>query len=208
MARCIGSVCKLCRREGEKLFLKGARCESAKCAIVKRNFQPGVHSWSRGRPSDFGVRLREKQKLKRFFGVSERQFRRVFAQASRQAGNTGENLLVLLQRRLDHLVTEMGITGSRRESRQWIAHGHVYVNGKRCDIPSAATTPGDVISVSTRENIRKLAREQREVRKGQTAPSWIQFDEAEMTAKVLDVPKRDHLNFPVDELLVVELMSK
>src|SRR5262245_16574451 len=187
MARCIGSVCKLCRREGEKLFLKGSRCESAKCAIVKRNFQPGVHSWSRGRPSDFGVRLREKQKLKRFFGVSERQFCRVFGQASRQAGNTGETLLVLLQRRLDHIVTEMGINSSRREARQWIAHGHVYVNNRRCDIPSANLGTGDLVTISPREQIRKLAREQRDVRKGSSAPAWMQFDEAEMSAKVVEL---------------------
>jgi len=208
MAREIGSVCKLCRREGEKLYLKGARCESAKCAIVKRNYQPGQHSWSRGRPSDFGVRLREKQKLKRFFGVTERSFRLIFERAARLPGNTGEHMLILLQQRLDHVVLLCGVTLSRRHSRQLIQHGHVFVNGRRCTIPSACVRRGDTITFAKREKIQKVLKEAHESRKGETVPGWLQFEEGSMTAKIAELPKREHLEFPVDEQLVVELMSR
>jgi small subunit ribosomal protein S4 len=208
MAREIGSVCKLCRREGEKLYLKGARCESAKCAIVKRNYQPGQHSWSRGRPSDFGVRLREKQKLKRFFGVTERSFRLIFERAARLPGNTGERMLILLQQRLDNAVQLLGVALSRRHARQLIQHGHVLVNGRRCDIPSALVRRGDTITFSKREKIVKHLKECHEARKGDPVPPWIQFDEATLTARIAELPKREHLEFPVDEQLVVELMSR
>jgi small subunit ribosomal protein S4 len=208
MAREIGSVCKLCRREGEKLYLKGARCESAKCAIVKRNYQPGQHSWSRGRPSDYGVRLREKQKLKRFFGVTERSFRLIFERAARLPGNTGEHMLILLQQRLDHVVQLCGVTMSRRHARQLIQHGHVFVNGRRCTIPSAVVRRGDTVTFAGREKIQKLLKECHEARKGEAVPSWLQFDEGSLTAKVAELPKRENLEFPVDEQLVVELMSR
>jgi small subunit ribosomal protein S4 len=208
MARCIGSVCKLCRREGEKLFLKGARCESAKCAIVKRNYQPGQHSWSRGRPSNFGVRLREKQKLKRFFGVTERSFRLIFERAARLPGNTGEHMLILLQQRLDHVIHLCGVTLSRRHSRQLITHGHIFVNGRRCNIASALVRRGDSITFSTREKVRKHLKECQEARRGEAIPSWLQFDENAFMAKVAELPKRENLEFPVDEQLVVELMSR
>lgn len=208
MAREIGSVCKLCRREGEKLYLKGARCESAKCAIVKRNYQPGQHSWSRGRPSNYGVRLREKQKLKRFFGITERTFRLVFARAARLPGNTGEHLLKLLQTRLDHVLQLAGISLSRRHARQLIQHGHVFVNGRRCNIPSAGVRQGDAITFSRREKVMQLLKECSESRKGETVPGWLQFDEPSFSVKVAEMPKREHLEFPVDEQLVVELMSR
>lgn len=208
MARETGSVCKLCRREGEKLYLKGARCESAKCAIVKRNYQPGQHSWSRGRPSNFGVRLREKQKLKRFFGVSETSFRLVFERAARLPGNTGEHLIKLLLQRLDHVVQLAGISLSRRHARQLIQHGHVFVNGRRCNIPSANVRQGDTLSFSKREKVVKHLKESQESRKGESVPSWLQLDEAAMTVHVAELPKREHLEFPVDEQLVVELMSR
>lgn len=208
MAREIGSVCKLCRREGEKLYLKGARCESAKCAIVKRNYQPGQHSWSRGRPSNFGVRLREKQKLKRFFGITERSFRLVFERAARLPGNTGEHLIKLLQARLDHVIQLAGFALSRRHARQLIQHGHVYVNGRRCNIPSAAVRQGDTLSFSKREAIVKHLNECKESRKGESVPGWLQLDEGAMQVKVAEMPKREHLEFPVDEQLVVELMSR
>ncbi len=207
MARQIGSVCKLCRREGEKLYLKGARCDSAKCAIVKRNYQPGVHPWSRGRPSDYGVRLREKQKLKRFFGVSEKVFRRVYTKASRQQGNTGENIILLLQRRLDNVVNSLGTALSRRHARQVISHGHVQVNGRRCNVASAAVKPGDTITFQGSEKVTKLLKESMEARKA-TVPAWLKFDEANLSASVVELPRREHLEFPVDEQLVVELMSK
>lgn len=208
MARQIGSVCKLCRREGQMLYLKGARCYSSKCAILRRNFQPGQHSWSRGRPSEYGVRLREKQKLKRFFGVSERVFRRVFFKARRQSGNTGENILVMLQRRLDNVLVEAGITLSRRNARQLISHGNIQVNGRRCDIPSAMMRAGDTVSVGARDNVRKLVKEEVEARKGEKISPWLQFDEDKLEAKLVESPKREHLSFDVDEQLVVELMSR
>ena len=208
MARETGSVCKLCRREGEKLYLKGARCESAKCAIVKRNYQPGQHSWSRGRPSNFGVRLREKQKLKRFFGISETAFRLIFNRAARLPGNTGEHLIKLLQQRLDHVVQLAGISLSRRHARQLIQHGHVFVNGRRCNIPSANVRQGDTLTFSKREKVVKHLKESQESRKGESVPSWLQLDEASMTVRVAELPKREHLEFPVDEQLVVELMSR
>jgi small subunit ribosomal protein S4 len=208
MARQTGSVCKLCRREGEKLFLKGARCESAKCAIVKRNYQPGQHSWSRGRPSDYGVRLREKQKLKRFFGVTERSFRLVFERASRLPGNTGVHMLTLLQQRLDNAVQQCGVSLSRRHARQLIQHGHIFVNKRRCTIPSALVRRGDEITFSPREKVQKHLKECHEARKGESVPSWLQFDESTFTAKVAELPTREHLEFPVDEQLIVELMSR
>lgn len=208
MARLIGSVCKLCRREGQMLYLKGARCFSSKCAILRRNFQPGQHSWSRGRPSEYGVRLREKQKLKRFFGVSEKAFRRIYYKARRLKGNTGENILNLLQRRLDHVLVEAGVTLSRRKSRQLIVHGNVIVNGRRCDIPSASVRPGDTIALSSKDKIRKQVKEEVEARKGDKIAPWLQFDEENLTAKIVDLPKREHLTFEVDAQLVVELMSR
>jgi small subunit ribosomal protein S4 len=208
MSREIGSVCKLCRREGEKLFLKGARCESAKCAIVKRNYQPGQHSWSRGRPSDYGVRLREKQKLKRFFGVTERSFRLIFERAARLPGNTGEHMLILLQQRIDNVIQLCGVALSRRHARQLIQHGHVFMNGRRCNIPSALVRRGDTITFSKREKVIKHLKECHEARKGDSTPAWLQFDEPSFTARVAELPKREHLEFPIDEQLVVELMSR
>jgi len=190
------------------LYLKGARCYSSKCAILRRNFQPGQHSWSRGRPSEYGVRLREKQKLKRFFGVSETVFGLVYGKASRQEGNTGENILVLLQRRLDHVLVEAGFTLARRNARQMIQHGNVYVNGNRCSIPSALVRMGDTITLTKRENVRKLVKEEVEARRGDKIAPWLQFDEDKIEAKVVELPKREHLTFDVDEQLVVELMSR
>ena len=207
MSRYNGPVCKLCRREGEKLFLKGSRCDSAKCAIVKRNFQPGVHPWSRGRPSDYGVRLREKQKLKRYFGMTEKSFRRVYQKAYSLEGNTGENMLRMLLRRLDNVVNELGLTASRRHARQLLSHGHVYVNGRRCDVASAAVRAGDRISISKKEKVRKMVKEAVESRKA-SIPAWLKLDESTLDAQVVELPRREHLEFPVDEQLVVELMSK
>lgn len=190
------------------LYLKGARCYSSKCAILRRNFQPGQHSWSRGRPSEYGVRLREKQKLKRFFGVSEKAFRRVYDKASHLGGNTGENILNLLQRRLDHVLVELGITLSHRNARQLIAHGNVYVNGHRCTIPSASVKAGDAITLTKKDKVRKLVKDEVEARKGDKLSPWLQFDEENLAAKVVELPKREHLEFEVDEQLVVELMSR
>ena len=190
------------------LYLKGARCYSSKCAILRRNFQPGQHSWSRGRPSEFGVRLREKQKLKRFFGVSEKVFRRTFERASRLGGNTGENILNLLQRRLDHVLVEAGVTLSRRTARQMIQHGNVYVNGHRCDIPSAQVRAGDSVTLTEKDKVRKLVKDEVEARKGDKIAPWLQFDENSLVTKVVELPKREHFTFDIDVQMVVELMSR
>jgi small subunit ribosomal protein S4 len=155
MARTIDPVCKLCRREGIKLYLKGSRCESNKCAIERRNVAPGMHGYRRGKPSEYGIRLREKQKLKRFYGVFERQFRRYFAIASRSPENTGEVLLTLMERRLDNVVHRLGFASNRAGARQLVLHGHITVNGRHCNIPSLLLKEGDVIAVKVRERSRR-----------------------------------------------------
>src|SRR6516164_6331792 len=158
MARTTDPVCRLCRREGVKLFLKGTRCEGPKCAIDRRNFAPGMHGQRRGKLSEYGIRLREKQKLKRFYGLFERQFRRYFALASRSPENTGEQLLIILERRLDNVVHRLGFAPSRNAARQMVAHGHVTVNGQACDIPSVLLKPGDTVKVKTRNRSLTLVK--------------------------------------------------
>src|SRR5207244_10396085 len=158
MARTIDPVCKLCRREGIKLFLKGSRCDSPKCAIDRRNVAPGMHGYRRGKPSEYGIRLREKQKLKRFYGVFERQFRRYFELASRSTENTGEVLLSILERRLDNIVHRLGFAASRAAARQIVGHGHIMLNGKACNIPSLLVKPGDTVSVKSRPRGMQLVK--------------------------------------------------
>src|SRR6516165_2115170 len=158
MARTTDPVCKLCRREGVKLFLKGSRCESPKCAIDRRNTAPGMHGYRRGKPSEYGIRLREKQKLKRFYGVFERQFRRYYELASRSPENTGEQLLSILERRLDNVVHRLGWAPSRAAARQLVAHGHVNVNGHSCDIPSMLLKAGDTVTVKSRPRSLQLVK--------------------------------------------------
>jgi small subunit ribosomal protein S4 len=202
------SVCKLCRREGVKLFLKASRCETSKCAITKRNFPPGQHPWARSRHSEYRTQLREKQRLKRFYGVPDRQFAKYFEWASRMAGNTGENLLVLLERRLDNAVFALGFTTSRRGARQLITHGHVTVNGHRCDIPSAQLGPGDRVGVGQREPLRKAVKDSLEQRSSYPMPAWLERDGAAIEGRVTAVPSRSDVSFDVREQLIVELMSK
>ena len=158
MARTTDPVCKLCRREGIKLFLKGSRCDSPKCAIDRRNVAPGMHGYRRGKPSEYGIRLREKQKLKRFYGLLERQFRRYFEIASRAPENTGEQLLTTMERRLDNVIHRLGFAPSRAAARQLVAHGHVTVNGKACDIPSVLLRAGDTVAVKPRPRPLQLVR--------------------------------------------------
>ncbi len=158
MARHLDSVCKLCRREGIKLYLKGSRCDSPKCAIERRNVPPGMHGYRRGKPSEYGVRLREKQKLKRFYGVFERQFRRYFELASRSPENTGEMLLSIMERRLDNIVYRLGFSTSRAGARQLVSHGHVMVNGKACNIPSMLLKAGDTVTVKSRPRSLQLVK--------------------------------------------------
>jgi small subunit ribosomal protein S4 len=202
------NVCKMCRREGVKLFLKASRCETSKCAIVKRNFPPGAHPWARARHSEYRTQLREKQKLKRFYGVPERQFSNYYQAATRMKGNTGENLLVLLERRLDNVVYALGFAGSRRGGRQLIAHGNVYVNGRRCDIPSALLRAGDRLSLTNREGVRKQAKESLEQRSSYPMPGWLERDSVAIEGRITTTPTRSDVSFDVREQLIVELMSK
>ncbi|MBI4881944.1 MAG: 30S ribosomal protein S4 [Planctomycetes bacterium] len=202
------SVCKMCRREGVKLYRKGVRCETAKCAITRRNYQPGQHSWTRGKPSEYGTGLREKQKCKRYYGVLERQFRRYFFLANRMTGNTGANLLSLLERRLDSAVYQLGLAPSRRAARLLVAHGHVLVNGRRCSAASRLVRVGDRLGVLSREKTRKIVGNALEVRKGHVAPAWLSFDETKVEGAVTALPRREDVTFEVQEQLIVELMSK
>ncbi len=202
------NVCKLCRREGVKLFLKATRCETSKCAITKRNFPPGAHPWARARHSEYRTQLREKQKLKRFYGVPERQFTRYYQTATRMKGNTGENLLVLLEQRLDNVLYGLGFSGSRKGARQLIAHGNVSINGHRCDIPSAQVRVGDRVALTTREKVRKVAAESLEQRSSFPMPGWLERDAAALEGRVTTQPTRSDVAFDVREQLIVELMSK
>jgi small subunit ribosomal protein S4 len=209
MARYIGPVCRLCRREGMKLFLKGERCYTEKCAIEKRNFAPGQHGKSRkSKMLGYGIQLREKQKVKRIYGVLEDQFRRYFEQAERTRGITGETLLQLLERRLDNVAYRVGFATSRAAARQLVRHGHFTVNGRKVDIPSFSVKPGDVIAV--RQISRKSAAilHALEEVKGRGVPEWLQFDAEGMAGKIGSIPNRQQINLPVQEQLIVELYSK
>ena len=207
MARITGKVCKLCRREGMKLFLKGQRCFSEKCGINRRDYPPGVHTRPR-KTTDYYVQLREKQKAKRIYGVLERQFRRYFQTAVRQKGNTGENLLVLLERRLDNVVLNLGLAQSRFDARQMISHGHLRVNDRRMDIPSYLVRPGDTIQVHGKEKLKKKAAEAVDINKGQAVPSWLEAIPADLKGKVTQLPRREDVPHPINEQLIVELCSR
>ena len=209
MARYTGPVCRLCRREGMKLFLKGERCYTEKCAIEKRNFAPGQHGKSRkSKMLGYGIQLREKQKVKRIYGVLEDQFRRYFEQAERTRGITGETLLQLLERRLDNVAYRVGFATSRAAARQLVRHGHFTVNGRKVDIPSFSVKPGDVVAV--RQISRKSAAilHALEEVKGRGVPEWLQFDAEGMAGKIGSIPNRQQINLPVQEQLIVELYSK
>ena len=210
MARYAGPVCRLCRREGMKLFLKGERCYAEKCAIEKRNVPPGQQS-RRRRPNKvmgYGSQLREKQKVKRTYGVLESQFRRYFAAAERQRGITGETLLQLLERRLDNVVYRLGLATSGPQARQLVRHGHVRVNGRRADIPSISLKAGDAVAVRERSAKKASILYAMEEVKGRGIPEWLEFDAESMTGKVASLPTRDQINLPVQEQLIVELYSK
>ncbi len=208
MARYIGPVCRLCRREGEKLFFKGDRCFSNKCAIERREGQPGQHAKMRGRFSEFKVQLREKQKVKRMYGLLERQFRTLFETAERKKGVTGENLLVSLESRFDNMVYRSGFASSRREARELISHGHFMVNGKKLNIASYPVKPGDTISV--REKSRPLTRinESLAAAEGRRVPEWLELDKSNYQVAVRALPTREQITHPMKEQLIVELYSK
>jgi small subunit ribosomal protein S4 len=207
MARITGKVCKLCRREGMKLFLKGQRCFSEKCGVNRRDYPPGVHTRPR-KTTDYSIQLREKQKAKRIYGVLERQFMRYFQTANRQKGNTGENLLVLLERRLDNVVLNLGLAHSRFDARQIVSHGHIRVNGRRMDIPSYLVRAGDTIELHGKEKLKKRASEAIEVNKGQAIPAWLEAFPAELKGKVTQLPRREDVPHPINEQLIVELCSR
>ncbi len=209
MARYTGPVCRLCRREGMKLFLKGTRCFSDKCAIEKRNFAPGQHGQSRkAKIVGYGLQLREKQKAKRIYFALEGQFRAYYEKAAVQTGVTGELLLQQLERRLDNVAYRMGYASSRRQARQIVRHGHVEVNGRKVNIPSYQVSVGDEIKI--RPNSAKLSviESSREFASHQPAPAWLQTSQAEMSGKIVALPRREDIQLPVNEQLIVELYSK
>jgi small subunit ribosomal protein S4 len=208
LARYTNSVCRLCRREGLKLFLKGARCYTDKCAIERRNYPPGEHGQGRPKFSEYALQLREKQKVKRIYGVQERQFRLYFEMAERSRGITGEILLQLLERRLDNMVYRMGFATSRAEGRQLVRHGHVAVNGRKVDIPSALLKVGDVVTV--RERSRKMERVVEALAQAEHrgTPDWLDVDREGYSARVKMLPERSDLTMPINEKLIVELYSK
>ena len=208
MARYTGPVCRLCRREGTKLFLKGERCMTGKCAIDRRNTAPGQHGAANKKVREYGKQLREKQKTKRYYGVLEKQFKNYFNEADRKEGMTGENLLILLERRLDNVVYRMGMAESRKEARQLVLHEHFELNGKKVNVPSILVKAGDVISV--RENFRgsEKCKALVEGLESKIAPKWLAVDKANVSAKVATLPARDDIDFEFDEQLIVELYSK
>jgi small subunit ribosomal protein S4 len=191
-----------------KLFLKGQRCFADKCALARRDYPPGVHAQKRTKVTEYGVRLREKQKLKRIYGVQEKQFKLYFREAVRLTGNTGANLLMLLERRLDNVVLSSGFALSRNHARQLINHGHFLVNGRRVDIASFQVRPGDEVSPSTKENTRKIVAEAVEVNKSQPVPSWIDSSQDTLVSKVTGIPTREDVPHPIQEQLIIELCSK
>lgn len=209
MSRYTGAVCRLCRAEGTKLFLKGDRCYTEKCAINKRNVKPGQHGQSRrSKVSEYGIRLREKQKLRRFYGINETQFRRFFAAAAKMAGQTGHNFLQILERRLDNVAYRFGIGVSRSQARQFVMHGHVLVNGNKVDIPSYLVKAGDVISVHQGSKDKPVIKENVEVAGSRTIPGWLQFDPERQEGRVMALPTREQIEVPVKEQLVVEFYAR
>ena len=211
MARYTGPVCRLCRREGMKLFLKGQRCYGEKCAIEQRNFVPGEQG-RRGRfrrkMMGYGLQLREKQKVKRMYGVLETQFRNYFDKAARQRGITGELLMQLLERRLDNVVYRLGFASSRNQARQLVRHGHVQVDGRKVDIPSCLVTKGVEISIRKKSQENELIRSNIEDMAGRSIPSWLNLDGENFKGKVLELPRHEDISMPIEESLIVELYSK
>ena len=208
MARYTGSVCRLCRREAAKLFLKGERCYTEKCSFDRRPYPPGQHGQGRMRPSNYRDQLREKQKVKRIYGILEKQFRLYFKKADRMKGVTGENLLALLERRLDSTVFRLGFGSSRSEARQLVRHAHFVVNGRKVNIPSYQVRDGDIIEI--KERSRKMARIATALEGAERRPmvSWLEIDKKELKGTVKSAPVRDELTLPINEQLIVELYSK
>ena len=206
MARYTEANCRLCRREGQKLFLKGERCYGGKCALEKRNYAPGQHGQARKKTSDYGLQLREKQKAKRFYGMQEKQFRNLFAKAAKRAGKTGDNLLILLETRLDNCVYRLGFASSRKEARQLVVHGHFTVNGKKACAPAMELKAGDVIAVKEKSQKSPKFKEIKEM--SITVPAWMSVDVDKLEGKVVAMTTREEIDTPVAEHLIVELYSK
>jgi small subunit ribosomal protein S4 len=207
VARYTGPVCRLCRREGLKLFLKGSRCFTEKCAIERRNYPPGQHGLGRAKRSAYGEQLREKQKAKRIYGLMEGQFRRYFERAEREKGVTGENLLRLLERRLDNVVFRLGFAASRAEARQVVRHGHVLVNGRKVSLPSFLVKVGDQVQLRPTSGLQERVAENLSAGRGQV-PQWLELAAPEKRGVVRSMPLRDDIQIPVQEQLIVELYSK
>ena len=208
MARYTGPKCRLCRREGTKLFLKGTRCETARCSVAKREYPPGMLSTRRKKQSEYGARLREKQKLKRYYGILERQFSRLFGMAERMKGNTGENLLIILERRLDSIVQRLGFASSKAQARQFITHGLITVNAKKVDIPSYLCKVGDVISIKKKDIAEKLFEFIREQTRSNKLPSWLEVAEKPLAGRVRALPTREEVPIEINEQYVVEFCSR
>jgi len=206
MARYTGPSCRLCRREGQKLYLKGDRCYSDKCALDRRQSAPGQHGARRSKLSGYGTQLREKQKVKRYYGLIEGQFREVFEKATKQKGIVGENFLRLLELRLDNVVYRLGFASSRKEARQLVNHGHFMLNGKKADIPSMTLKVGDVVSV--REKSKSSSKFKELAEKAPTTPKWVSSDFEKLVGKVEALPLREDIDLPIEEHLIIELYSK
>ncbi|WIV13178.1 30S ribosomal protein S4 [Proteiniborus sp. MB09-C3] len=207
MARYTGPVCRLCRREGQKLYLKGDKCFTDKCPVTRRNYAPGQHGQGRKKISNYGMQLREKQKVRRYYGISESQMRKYFGAADKKVGITGENLLRLLELRLDNVVFRLGLAASRAEARQLVTHGHFRVNGKKVDIPSYLTSVGDTIEVKEGSKSSPRFKELQEGFQGNVVP-WLQMDIENMLGKIVSEPSREDIDLPIQEHLIVELYSK
>jgi len=208
MARYTGPVCRLCRREGMKLYLKGDRCYTEKCAIDRRAYAPGQHGQGRKKVSEYGTQLREKQKARRIYGVLEKQFETYFDKAERQSGITGENLLKLLERRLDNVVYRLGFALSRTEARQLVRHNHFTLNGHKANIPSMLVKVGDVIQVKEKSKESPKFKEMKENLAHKNPPAWLEIDNEQLTAKVVALPTKEQLDVPIQEHLIVELYSR
>lgn len=208
MARYKDEQCRICRREGQKLFLKGSRCYSEKCSIARRNYGPGEHCQKRNKLSEYGTQLREKQKTKMYYGVGEKQFRKYFKMASNKKGITGEELLTILESRLDNVVYRLGFASSRAQARQFVNHSQFDVNGKKCDIPSYLVKPGDVISVREIKKDNATIKANIEENTSRPTPDWLERDFDNLTGKVVRLASRADIDLPVEEHLIVELYSK
>ena len=208
MARYTNAVCRLCRRENQKLFLKGDRCYTDKCSIAVRSYPPGMHGQGRSKTSEYGMQLREKQKAKRYYGVLEAQFRKYFDMAERRPGQAGENLLSILESRLDNVVYRLGFAMSRPEARQLVTHGHFTVNGRKVDVPSFLVKPGMVVSVKASSRDLDKIKANIEANASRQPPKWLDYDAANMLAKVTGVPAKEDIDLPIEEHLIVELYSK